>query len=155
MSKLPPAAMALLHQLLAMIYDMGKALPEGEKEMNKGESGVVTKVDVPESSAQGEVRSNSEFGKPPYCYRCLSRGHPKEECDAQVCDSTSYVNARCPLHKKAVKSFAMTCAYGMDGLGFYYIPHSVYPGTKKCLKTAVIKVIQENLNAAQVQTEME
>jgi hypothetical protein len=92
-SKLPPAAMALLHQMLAVIYDMGKALPKGEKEMNKGESGAATKVDVPESSTQGEARSNSEFGKPPYCYRCLSRGHPKQECDAQlvckVCDSTS------------------------------------------------------------------
>jgi hypothetical protein len=41
-------------------------------------------MDVMQSSAQGEAKSNSEFGKPPYCYRCLSRGHPKEECSAYV-----------------------------------------------------------------------
>jgi hypothetical protein len=109
MSKLPPIAMALLQQLLAMISDKGKD-PVEEKEINKGDSGTATKMDVPESSAQGEARSNSEFGKPPYCYKCLSRGHSKEGCVAQlvweICDSTSHVMARCSLHKNAVKSFA-------------------------------------------------
>jgi hypothetical protein len=127
--------------------------------MKRGESGAVAKVDVPESSAQGEARSNSEFGKPPYCYRCLSRGHQKEDYVAQlvceICDSTSHVKARCPLHKKDVKSFAMTCGYAVDALGFYYIPHSVVPRNKEVSKSAVIKVIQENLSVAEVQAEME
>jgi hypothetical protein len=78
MTKLPPAAMALLLQLLVTILDKGKA-QEVEKEMTKGESGTEEKTDIPESSAQGATRSNSGFGKPPYCYRCLSRGHPKVE----------------------------------------------------------------------------
>jgi hypothetical protein len=116
-----------------------------EEEINRGDSGTATKMYVPESLAQGEARSNSEFGKPPYCYRCLSRGHPKEECVAQlvceICDSTSHVKTRCSLHKKVVKSFAMTCGYAVDGLGFYYIPHSMVPGNKYVAKAAVIKVI--------------
>jgi hypothetical protein len=86
------SAMALLQKMMATISKTGK-VPEGEQEMKRGESGAVTKVDVLESSAQGEARSNLEFGKPPYCYRCLSRGHQKEDCVAQlvceICDSTS------------------------------------------------------------------
>jgi hypothetical protein len=97
MSLLSLSAMALLQNMMATIFKKGKA-PEGEQEMKRGESGAVTKVDVLESSAQGEARSNSEFGKPPYCYRCLSRGHQKEDCVAQlvceICDSTSHVKAR-------------------------------------------------------------
>jgi hypothetical protein len=72
--------------------------------MKKGELGAEAKVDVPESSTQGEARSITDFGKPPYCYKCLSRGHSKEECVAQllceICDNNSHVKARCPLHKK-------------------------------------------------------
>jgi hypothetical protein len=158
MTKLPPAAMALLQQLLVTILDKGKA-QEVEKEMTKGESSTEVKTDIPESSAQGAARSNSEFGKPPYCYSCLSRGHPKVECTTQlvceICDSTSHVKARCTQHKKAVKSFAMTCGYAVDGLGFYYIPHSAVPRNKEASKTVVIKVIQGNLTVAQVQAEME
>jgi hypothetical protein len=52
--------------------------------MKKGELGAEAKVDVPESSTQGEARSITDFGKPPYCYKCLSRGHSKEECVAQL-----------------------------------------------------------------------
>jgi hypothetical protein len=158
MTKLPPAAMALLQQLLVTILDKGKA-QEVEKEMTKGESGTEVKTDIPESSAQGAARSNSKFGKPPYCYSCLSRGHPKVECTTQlvceICDSTSHVKARCTQHKEAVKSFAMTCGYAVDGLGFYYIPHSAVPRNKEASKTVVIKVIQGNLTVAQVQAEME
>jgi hypothetical protein len=74
LSLLPPAAMALLQQLMATMADKGKAI-EGGQEMKKDSSGDAAKEDVPESSATGEARSNGEFGKPPYCYRCLSRGH--------------------------------------------------------------------------------
>jgi hypothetical protein len=50
MTKLPPAAMAMLQQLLATILDKGKAR-EVKKEMTKGESGTEVKTDIPESSA--------------------------------------------------------------------------------------------------------
>jgi hypothetical protein len=97
MSLLLLSAMALLQKMMATISRKGKT-PEGEQEMKRGESCAVTKVDVLESSAQGEANSNSEFGKPPYCYRCLSRGHQKEDCVAQlvceICYSTSHVKAR-------------------------------------------------------------
>jgi hypothetical protein len=47
------------------------------------------------------------------------------------------------------------CGYEVDGLGFYYIPHSAVPRSKEMSRSAVIKVIQGTLNAAQVQPEME
>jgi hypothetical protein len=50
MTKLPPAAKALLLQLLATILDKGKA-QEVKKDMTKGESGTEVKTDIPESSA--------------------------------------------------------------------------------------------------------
>jgi hypothetical protein len=158
MSLLPPSAMELLQKLLATMADKGKA-PEGEQETKIGNPGTEARVDVPESSAQGEARSTTDFGKPPYCYRCLSRGHQKEDCVAQIvceiCGSSTHVKARCPLHKKAVKSFAMTCGYAVDGLGFYFIHHPAVLRNKEGSKLAVIKVIQGNLSAAQVQAEME
>jgi hypothetical protein len=158
MSQLPSAAMALLQQLLASLSDKAKAT-EVEPQMKKGASGAEAKqIDVPKSLAQCEARGNKDFSKPPYCYRCLSRGHAKD-CVAQlvceVCDITSHVKARCPVHKKAVKSFAMTCSYAVDGLGFYYKPHSAVPRSKEQSKSAVIKVIHGSLNAAQVLEEME
>jgi hypothetical protein len=111
-SQLPPSAMLLQQQLLATRSDKGKAQEE-EKEMNKSVLGAEVKLDVPESSAQDSAKSNAEIGEPSYCYRCLSRGHPKEECASQlvceICDSTSHVKARCTLHTKTVKSFAMMC----------------------------------------------
>jgi hypothetical protein len=119
--------------------------------MKQGASGVEAKhVDVLESSTPGEARLNTENGKPPYCFRCLSRGHAKEECVAQlVCESTSHVKGRCPVPKKAVKSFEM------NGLGFYYIPHTAAPWSKEQSRAAVIKVVQGSLNATQVLAEME
>jgi hypothetical protein len=35
----------------------------------------------------------------------------------------------------------MTCGYAVDGLGFYYIPHSAVPRNKEVSKIVVIKVI--------------
>jgi hypothetical protein len=157
-TQLPPTAMFLLQQLLAAIADKGKAT-DIETEVNKGEKGTELKADVQESSAQGEARKNVDINNPPYWYRCSSRGHPKEECVAQllceVCDSNTYIKAHCPVYKKVVKSFAMTCGYAVDGLGFYYIPHSATPRNKGLSKSAVIKVIDGNLSAAQVMAEME
>jgi hypothetical protein len=134
MSQLPLTALTLLRQLLSSLSDKGKATDEPQ--MKQWVSGVEAKhADIPESSVQGEARLNQDFGKPPYCYKCLSRGHAKEECVAQliceVCDSTSHVKTRCPVHKKAAKSSAMMCDYAVDGLGFYYIPHSAVPWSKE------------------------
>jgi hypothetical protein len=81
------------------------------------------------SSAQGEARDQAVINKHPYCYRCLTKGHPKE-CTRQLfCDIYVKVQhmsrkLRCPLYKKASKLYAVTCGYAVDGLGFYYILHS-------------------------------
>jgi hypothetical protein len=84
--------------------------------------------DILESLAHGEAQRNNATNNP-YCYRCLTRGHPKEECDVNlfcdVCESTTHVNGHCLLFKKAKNLYVMTCGYVVDGLGFYYIPHSV------------------------------
>jgi hypothetical protein len=146
MSLLPPNAMSLLQQLLASLSDKGKAT-EVEPQLKQGASGVEAKHDdVLESLVQGKARLNMENGKPPYCYRCLSRGHAKEECVAQlvceVCDNTTHMKARCPVHKKAVKSFVMTYGYAVDGLVFFYIPHTAAPRSKEQSRAAVIKVVQ-------------
>jgi hypothetical protein len=65
----------------------------------------------------------------PYCYRCLTQGHPKEEFSVElfceICESVTYVRGCCPLLKKAKSTYALTCGYAVDGLGFYYIPNSV------------------------------
>jgi hypothetical protein len=56
-----------------------------------------------ESSVQGEARGNNAMNLP-YCYRCLTRGHAKEECNVQlfcdICESSAHVQGRCPLLKK-------------------------------------------------------
>jgi hypothetical protein len=83
--------------------------------------------EVAESSAQCEAQGNNAINIP-YCYRCLTRGNAKEECNVQlfcdICESISHVKGRCLLLKKAKNLYAMTCGYAIDGLGFYYIPHS-------------------------------
>jgi hypothetical protein len=73
-----------------------------------------TKKDVPvkeitESSAQGEARGMN-LNSGPYCYRCLTRGHPKEECSVtsycEICESAAHVKGQCPLLKKAKSTYA-------------------------------------------------
>jgi hypothetical protein len=59
------------------------------------------------------------------------------------------------VHKKAIKSFVMTCGYAVDGLGFYYKPYSAVLRSKEQSKSIVIKVIHGSLNAAQVLEEVE
>jgi hypothetical protein len=49
-----------------------------EREMPKIEEKVPVK-DIPESSAQGEARGVTQ-NSGPYCYHCLTCGHPKEGC---------------------------------------------------------------------------
>jgi hypothetical protein len=74
-------------------------------------------------------------------------------CD--ICGSNAHVKGRCPLLKKAKNMYAMTCGYAMDGLSFYYIPHSISIRPKSDAKTDVIRVIEGEMNALQVKAEME
>jgi hypothetical protein len=114
--------------------------------------------EVAESSAQGEDRGNNVMNVP-YCYRCLTRGHAKEECNVQlfcdICESSSHVKGCCPLLKKAKNLYAMTCGYVVDGLGFYYIPHSQAPRPRTEAKAAIIQVVEGELSSIHVQPEMQ
>jgi hypothetical protein len=51
--------------------------------------------DIPESSMQGEARVMMNGSGGSYCYRCLTRGHLKEECTVNlfcdICESAAHV----------------------------------------------------------------
>jgi hypothetical protein len=114
--------------------------------------------DVAESSTQGEARGNAAMNIP-YCYRCLTRGHVTEECNIllfrDICESSAHVKGRCPLLKKAKNMYAMTCGYAIDGLGFYYIPHSQTTQSRAEARAALIQVIEGELSSTQVQSQMQ
>jgi hypothetical protein len=61
----------------------------------------------------------------------------------------------CPLLKKVKSTYALTCGYAVDGLGFYYIPNSVAVSPKSVAKTAMVRVVEKELTAMQVKVEME
>jgi hypothetical protein len=111
-----------------------------------------------ESSAQGAARGMSN-NSGLYCYRCLTRGHAKEECSVtlfcDICESASHVKGSCPLLKKAKNTYAMTCGYAVDGLGFYYIPHSVAVRSKSAARLAMVRVVEGEMTASQARAEME
>jgi hypothetical protein len=50
--------------------------------------------EIAESLAQGEARGLA-LNSGSYCYRCLTRGHPKEECPVnlfcEICESSAHV----------------------------------------------------------------
>jgi hypothetical protein len=88
-SNLPPNAMLLVKQLLTAIAEKSstEGKPTEEVETKPKENNKIETHDVPESLAQGEARGTLGINKVPYCYRCLGRGHAKEECDVQLlCD---------------------------------------------------------------------
>jgi hypothetical protein len=117
----------------------------------------VPSFDMPESSAQGEARAMSRTNGP-HCYRCLTRGHLKEECTVtlfcDICECVTHVKGRCPLLKNAKLTYALTCGYAVDGLGFYYILNSVVVQSRAVVKIALIRVVEGSMNALQVKLEM-
>jgi hypothetical protein len=74
-------------------------------------------------------------------------------CD--ICESTTHVKGRCPLLKKADNLYAMICGYAVDGLGFYYNPHSPAIRPRAEAKSYIVRVVEDELNTMQVQTEMQ
>jgi hypothetical protein len=115
------------------------------------------KKDVAESSAQGEARGTNTANAP-RCYRCLNRGHAKDDCTAtllcDICESPAHVKGRCPLLKKAKPTYALTCGYAVDGLGFYYIPTAVAVRPRPAAKHAIVRVLEGVLNATQIKAEL-
>jgi hypothetical protein len=160
----PANMVALFQQFLASMAnkDETKGSSNQERKEDRAEKSKLEEEEpakeVAESSAEGEARGINATNNP-YCYSCLTRGHPKEECDVNlfcdVCESTTHVKCRCPLFKKAKNLYAMACGYVVDGLGFYYIPHSAPIKPRAEEKTSTICVIEGEMAALQVKTEME
>jgi hypothetical protein len=161
---IPANMMELFHQFMDSIAnkDKGKDVATQIADVTRIEKQNQVKEELPkevaESSAQGEARGNNVIYTP-YCYRCLTRGQAKEECQVQlfcdICESVSHAKGRCPLLKKAKTMFAMTCGYAVDGLGFYYIPHSPATRPRSQARAAIIWVVEGEMNSMQVQAEMQ
>ncbi|KAJ1275894.1 hypothetical protein BS78_05G171000 [Paspalum vaginatum] len=96
--------------------------------------------------------------KNPYCYRCFTKGHVASVCTTvlccEICDSDEHVTKACPWMKGA-KPTAIPCGYAVDGLGFYFIPHTEKHVPKSDSRTALVKVIEGSLTAVQVTVELE
>ena len=126
---------------LVPIHKMSKATPSNE---------------APESSAQAATRDSS--GKTPYCYRCLTKGHVREDCDAEmycdICDCIEHFTSRCPKFR-GDKPCAIPCGYAVEGLGFYHIPQSVTPQQRSDPRAAVIRVTDGTLTIPNVISELE
>ena len=112
--------------------------------------------EAPESSAQAATRDSS--GKTPYCYRCLTKGHVREDCDAEmycdICDCIEHFTSRCPKFR-GDKPCAIPCGYAVEGLGFYHIPQSVTPQQRSDPRAAVIRVTDGTLIIPNVISELE
>jgi hypothetical protein len=59
------------------------------------------------------------------------------------------------LLKKAKSTYALTCGYAVDGLVFYYIPNSVAVRPRDVVKTALVQVVEGNMNTMQIRMELE
>jgi hypothetical protein len=59
------------------------------------------------------------------------------------------------LLKKAKSTYALSCGYAVDGLGFYYIPSSVGVRPRAVVKTALVRVVEGNMNVMQIRMELE
>jgi hypothetical protein len=58
-----------------------------------------------------------------------------------ICESAAHVKGHCPLFKKAKSTYALTCGYVVDELGFYYIPNYVAVRSKVVAKMAMVRVV--------------
>jgi hypothetical protein len=101
--------MTLFQQFLASIANKedSKGVAKQTVDVNVTEKQKLEKEsskDVAESSAQGEARGN-HVNNSPYCYRCLTRGHAKEECIVSlfcgICESTTHVKGRLPAAQES------------------------------------------------------
>jgi hypothetical protein len=92
--------LSLFQQLLAMMSKKEQVLDDHNLEVKNDPKEKETREkqghtkDILESSVQGEARGMT-VNNAPYCYRCLTRGHPKEECVVilfcDICESAAHV----------------------------------------------------------------
>jgi hypothetical protein len=161
---IPANLMNLFQQFIDSMGNKEQNSKKGSQEehQDNGENGKEAMErpakEMPESSTQGGARGHNLVNAP-YCYQCLNHGHPKEKCSVElfceICESVTHVRGRCPLLKKAKNTYALTCGYVVDGLGFYYIPNSVAVRPKVPAKIAVVRVVEGDMTTLQVKAEME
>ena len=77
-------AAALLQQAFVAMQAStvaGANTSTGQVEQVDPLSKAIPSADKPESSAQGAMKGS---GKPPYCYRCYTKGHKMDDCTAEL-----------------------------------------------------------------------
>jgi hypothetical protein len=161
-SGLPPSTVGLLKRLLASMAnkDIPKIAAQMVEDALDCDGACIPEkvIEMGESFAQGEA-SASKVPNKPYCHRCMSKGHVKEDCvtplPCEICTSLTHLKPRCPLQKKATKVFAVTCGYAVDGLGFYYIPHQALTKPKMDHNAAIIRVIEGSMSGDRVAIQMD
>lgn len=167
---LPAQAAALLQQAFASLQGVNP-LPQLEaltlvedrkaksseqtvpiKEMSKA----TTFGEKPEASSKAAAKEGS--GKPPYCYRCLTKGHIMTECTVEkfceVCASKDHVKARCPTYR-ADRIQATPCGYVVEGLSFFHILHMPGQKQRNDSRSAIVRVTDGVLTVANVVAELE
>jgi hypothetical protein len=108
MSEIPANLMSHFKQFMASMYKQEETkearyeVNNEQKEKGSGEKQGHTN-EMSESLAQGEARAMAGTNDP-YCYRCLTMGHPKEECivplSSGICASATHIKGMCPLLRK-------------------------------------------------------
>jgi hypothetical protein len=74
-----------LQAIAAMLGQQQKDEGSKHAEIQQGKVKKSAAPDEPESSAEGAADTNSNIGKPPCCYRCLAKGHEKQDCETVLC----------------------------------------------------------------------
>lgn len=96
--------------------------------------------------------------KAPYCWRCLTKGHTMQVCTADlwcdICQAPSHNTERCQKFR-GTKPAALTAGYAVDGLGFFYIPHTSSTKQPADSRLASIKIDGGCLSVPQVVAELE
>ena len=168
-------AAALLQQAFVTMHGGTSSQKQSENAMSTECNQILGKVDQatslskdsqgadkPESSMHGAMKGS---GKPPYCYRCYTKGHKMEDCSTKlycdICDCNEHAMERCPIYRsvqpdtKKANAFTIPCGYAVEGLGFYYINSPESFKNKVESKTEMIRVSGGSLTAANVTSEME
>jgi hypothetical protein len=87
----------------------------------------------------GAAHGKTKEGKPPYCWRCLTKGHVMQGCTIElwcdICNCDAHNTKRCHQFR-GVKPNVVTCGYAVDGLGFFTfltLHHRSIEGIQKML----------------------
>ena len=106
----------------------------------------------------GAAHGKTKEGKPPYCWRCLTKGHVMQGCTIElwcdICNCDAHNTERCHQFR-GVKPNVVTYGYAVDGLGFFHIPYTPSQKHRGDSKNAIIKVSGGALSTAQVSSELE